>query len=215
VVAEAAAPAGVGRSDQEPLALAEAALVRRCQAGEADAFAELVAQHQDRLYNVIVRMCRHAADAEELAQEAFLRAFERIGQFRGGSRFYTWLFRVAVNLTISRRRRGGKVKFISLTGGDEDAALNSAEAVAASTATRRTPGPEAAAMARETHDRVQQALGELDDDFRAVVVLRDIEEMDYGEIAEVLDVPVGTVKSRLHRGRCMLKDKLADLVNDR
>jgi RNA polymerase sigma-70 factor (ECF subfamily) len=157
-------------------------------------------------------MCGRRADAEELAQETFLKALERIGQFRGGSQLYTWLFRIAANLTISHRRRSGRIKFQPLAGPDESGE-NQAAALTAATASRRNPGPEALAMAADTQQRVSQAIEELDDEFRLVVVLRDVEDMDYGQVAEILEVPVGRGKSRLHRARCILKDKLVDLVN--
>jgi len=189
----------------------DAVLVDRFRKGDMQCFGLLVAKYQDRIYNMILRMCPCRADAEELAQEAFLRAMERIEQFRGNSRFYTWLFRIAANLTISHRRRSGRVRFRSLThSADYDG--TQAEDLTAAVAQQRVPGPVAAAMSAEIGDRVDRALDELDEDFRIVVVLRDIEEMDYAEIAQVLDLPIGTVKSRLHRARCVLKDKLADLV---
>lgn len=175
------------------------------------AFGLLVAKYQDRIYNMVFRMCASRADAEELAQEAFLRAMERIEQFRGQSRFYTWLFRIAANLTISHRRRSRRVKFRSLTHSEEYDGTQ-AEDLTAVVAQQRSPGPVTAAVTAEINDRVDQAIDELDDDFRIVVVLRDIEELDYAEIAGVLDLPIGTVKSRLHRARCMLRDKLADLM---
>ena len=176
------------------------------------AFGLLVAKYQDLIYNVIYRMNGRRADAEELAQETFLKAMERIGQFRGRSRFYTWLFRIAVNLTISHRRRAGRVRFQSMTA-PEAFGGGQAEGLTAKMADKRNPSPQAAAMSAETVQRVSRALGELDDEFRLVVVLRDVEEMDYANIADVIGVPVGTVKSRLHRARCALKDKLADLVS--
>ncbi len=197
---------------KQTVSLTEAELVRRCQAGQTEAFAELVIQYQDRVFNVIYRMCNRPADAEELTQETFLKAFERLGQFRGGSRFYTWLFRIATNLTISHRRRLRLVKFHSLNGPADDETSAPADVRTAALAARRVPSPEAAAMSRETAEQISGALGELGEEFRVVVVLRDIEDMDYAEISEVLDLPVGTVKSRLHRARGILREKLADLV---
>ena len=189
----------------------DAALVEQCRKGDMQAFGSLVAKYQDRIFNMVYRMCGRRADAEELTQEAFLKALERIAQFRGHSQFYTWLFRIAANLTISHRRRGGRVRFQSLTG-PEEFEQSQADALTAAMARRRNPPPEAAAMAAETNRRVMKALEELDDEFRLVVVLCDMEDMDYAQIANVLGVPVGTVKSRLHRARCMLRDKLADLM---
>ncbi|HUS93132.1 MAG TPA: sigma-70 family RNA polymerase sigma factor [Phycisphaerae bacterium] len=204
-------PASQAAGPKATISFEDAALVDQCRKGDMQAFGSLVAKYQDRIFNMVYRMCGRRADAEELTQEAFLKALERIAQFRGHSQFYTWLFRIAANLTISHRRRGGRVRFHSL-GGPEEFEQGQADALTAAMARRRDPGPEAAAMAAETNQRVMQALEELDDEFRLVVVLCDMEDMDYAQIADVLAVPVGTVKSRLHRARCMLKEKLADLV---
>lgn len=205
----AASEAAAGKTT---IVFEDAELVERCRKGDMEAFGRLVAKYQDRIFNVIYRMCGRRADAEELAQETFLKALERIGQFRGQSRFYTWLFRIATNLTISRRRRDGRIRFCSSSAPDEQSD-NQAAALTAAVAQRRNPGPEAAAVSAETRRRVSQAIEELDDDYRVVVILRDIEEMDYARIAEVINVPQGTVKSRLHRARCSLREKLADLVS--
>jgi RNA polymerase sigma-70 factor (ECF subfamily) len=194
--------------DEATVVLDEVALVRRCQEGEPEAFAELVRRYQDRVYNLIVRMVNRPEDAEELTQEVFLKAFAKIGQFHGMSRFYTWLFRIAKNLTISHRRRARRVKFHSLTRADDAAETSQADEQTAALADRRNPGPEANLMQQETARRVTDALAELDEEYRLVVVLRDIEDMDYRQIAEVLDVPAGTVKSRLSRARGLLREKL-------
>jgi RNA polymerase sigma-70 factor, ECF subfamily len=192
----------------------DANLVERCRHGDMQAFGSLVAKYQERVLNVVHRLCGRWAEAEELAQETFLKALERIGQFRGSSAFYTWLFRIAVNLAVSHRRRLGRVGFRSLSGPDDsDGSLG--DSLTSDLARRREAGPARAAEADETNRRLREALEELDEEFRLVVVLRDIEEMDYSQIARVLELPPGTVKSRLHRARRLLKDKLADLVIDR
>lgn len=189
----------------------DAALVERTRKGDMQAFSALVAKYQDRVFNLVYRMCHHREDAEELAQEAFLKALEKIGQFRGKSRFYTWVFRIAANLVISHRRRAGRIAFRSISG-PEDLGQTQAGELTAQVAARRDPGPEAAAMSAETQQVIIAALEELDDEVRLAVLLRDVEGMDYAEIADVLGVAPGTVKSRLHRGRCALREKLADLM---
>jgi RNA polymerase sigma-70 factor, ECF subfamily len=193
------------------IAFDDAALVAACQQGEMQAFASLIAKYQDRLFNVVFRICSDRDEAADLCQETFVRVIEKIGAFRGQSQFYTWLFRIAVNLAISRRRRAGRVKFASLSP-DPELGDGQAEALTSEIAARREAGPVKSAMNRETQQRVLEALEALDDEYRAVVVLRDLEDMDYEQMATVLAVPMGTVKSRLHRGRCMLKEKLVDLV---
>ena len=196
----------------DTIAFEDAALVERTRKGDMQAFGSLVAKYQDRVLDTIHRMCGSREDAEELAQEAFLRGLASISQFRGHSQFYTWLFRIAVNLVMSHRRRGGRVRFRSLAA-PEDFGDGQAQALTAAMASRRDPSPQAAAMSAETHLRLEAALEELDEQMRIVVVLRDIEDMNYAQIAAVLDVPPGTVKSRLHRARCALKDKLTDLID--
>ena len=191
------------------ISLEDAVILKRCREGEVAAFGQLVMKYQDRLFNAILRMCGNRDDAEELCQETFVKALENLARFREDSGFYTWLFRIGMNLAISRRRRGGRVKFHSLDGsGQDDGASRPAAVLADSHA--QDPAEE---VARDDADRrVLEALAELAEDFRAVVVLRDIEEMDYEQISQVLEIPVGTVKSRLYRARCMLQEKLKDLL---
>lgn len=195
----------------QTIAFEDLALVDRCRKGEMQAFGLLVAKYQDRIFNLVSRMCPRRADAEELAQEVFLRALEKLDQFRGHSQFYTWLFRIAANLVLSHRRREGRIRFVPLAEG-ADCDGQASAAPAAVLAQRRHPAPEAEAMAAETSVRVAEALETLDEEHRLIVVLRDMEDMDYAEIAAVLDLPVGTVKSRLHRARGLLKEQLSDLV---
>ena len=188
----------------------DAALVERTKNGDMQAFGAIVAKYQDRVFNMIYRMCNRRDDAEELAQEAFCKALERLGQFRGHSGFYTWLFRIASNLVISHRRRDGRIRFHSL---DEGGGLDRSQAaLLAGMVERRDPSPAAAAVSAETERRIVRALDELDDEMRIAVILRDMEDMDYSQIADVLDLPVGTVKSRLHRARMMLRVSLGDLL---
>jgi RNA polymerase sigma-70 factor (ECF subfamily) len=200
--------AGTGR--RGVIAFEDAALVERCRKGDMQAFGLLVAKYQDRLLNVIGRICPRQADAEELAQETFLKALERLGQFRGHSQFYTWLFRIAVNLAVSHRRRAGRLTVHSLSDCPE--AQPPQAAALAEAAQRRNVPPDQAALSAETARRVAAELNSLDEEFRVVLILRDIEDMDYLQIASVLELPIGTVKSRLHRARCLLKERLIDLV---
>jgi RNA polymerase sigma-70 factor, ECF subfamily len=192
----------------------EAALVARAQTGQNDAFAQLVTAYQDRVMNLLQRLVPSRDDAEDLAQEAFCKAYEKLHTFNRQSRFYTWLFRIATNLALSHRRRGRIVRFQSLTAPDDDAREAIAQDQRAEVARRREPSPPAAAMQAETMQRITQAIDELDDEFRLPVVLRDVEGLDYNEIAEVLELPAGTIKSRIHRGRVLLRDKLRDLVSN-
>ena len=207
-------PGGVPASAARPaIAFDDPALVERCRKGDMQAFGMLVAKYQDRVYNLILRMCSRPADAEELAQETFLKALKKISQFRGQSSFYTWLFRIATNLTISHQRHlaVGRIRFHSLAT-EAGCSGNGPCDSQAQLVSDKSPRPEDAMMAEELNHRITDAIEQLDDEFRVAVVLRDVEEMDYNQIAEVLDVPIGTVKSRLHRGREILKEKLSDLM---
>ncbi len=180
--------------------LSDAELVRRARAGVPAAFAELVSRYQDRVFNTCYRMCHNHADALDLTQSTFLRALEGLGRFQGRARFYTWLFRIAVNLVSSHRRAASRRTHHSLDG-------EQCTASPAGDHARCVSGP---AEQRELEGRVALALEQLDDEFRVAVVLKDIEGMDYAAIAEILEVPIGTVKSRVHRGRLTLRDLLAD-----
>lgn len=174
-------------------------------------FGRLIARYQDRVYNLCLRMCGNASDAEDYTQEAFIKAMQSIDRFDGRSRFYTWLFRIAVNVAISGRRKGGRDAMRSLEGGRargaDDGHGSPGDRLAAATS-----GPMEQAAVREEHAMVLAALAELDEEHRAAVVLRDIESLDYSEIAEVLGVAVGTVKSRLHRARLALRDRLRPMM---
>lgn len=186
----------------------DAALVECVKAGQAEAFGTLVRKYQDRVFNTCWRLCGHLEDARDLTQEAFLKAFEGIQSFRQQSGFYTWLFRVAVNVTLSHRRRMTKHRIASLDSGPVDRGRQ------AETLVRRMGGaegddPEREASNAELQGRVVQALQRLDGENRAVVVLRDLEGFDYREIGLILDIPPGTVKSRLHRARMALREAVS------
>ncbi len=194
------------------LAFDDVAIVRQVRCGDMEAFGLIVAKYQDRIYNVLLRICGRAADAEELAQEAFLRSLEQLDKFQGKSRFYTWLFRIAVNLALSQKRRGARVRFQSLSSGGEYDGFPAGNVTAAMVG-RRELNPPDAAMAVEAKERVLAAVDDLNDEYRIVVILRDFEDMSYAQIAEVLGVPVGTVKSRICRARALLRDKLAGMMD--
>jgi len=180
----------------------DAELVERVKNGQTEAFNELVLRYQDRLFNTCWRICGHLEDARDLTQQAFLKAYESLGGFRHQSAFYTWIFRVAVNLALSHRRSAARHRAVSLDHVDQQgtqaAALARFEQTAVDDAAQRSETV-------ELHGVVARALQSLCDDDRAVIVLRDVEGFDYREIALILDVPAGTVKSRLHRARLALR----------
>jgi RNA polymerase sigma-70 factor (ECF subfamily) len=186
-------------------------LVRQAAAGRSEAFDELVARYQDRVFNVLARMSGSAQDAEDLAQETFLKAYRALGSFRQGSKFYTWLFRIAVNTGFSKRRQEGRRRShegVRLDGGFENSDEGPLEAVVA----ERTDSDPAHHLEREQlRARVRDGLRQIDADYRNILVLRDIEGMDYDGIAETLDISTAAVKSRLHRARLEMARILKDL----
>jgi len=184
-------------------------LLEQCRQGDMTAFSLLVEKYQDRLFNATYRLCGNYQDACELTQETFLRALRGIAGFRGEAKFYTWLFRIAVNLTRSHRRRAGRRRWRSLDQHDGTLELASQ---ASRLCGNDCPDPAELAEQAERNSKVTAALDRLAQQHRSVVVLRDVEGLNYQQIARIVGVPVGTVKSRVHRGRLSLRKYLADLV---
>lgn len=188
--------------------LDDLSLVELCRGGQTEAFGALVCRYQDRLYPTILRLIGSSEDAEDVLQDAFVRAFERLDQFHGDSSFYTWIYRIAVNLALSGyRRRQVRVPLKrsrtgSVPGASEPADL-SAEA-----------DPTISLERAEREKIVENALERLGPEHRAVVILKDFDGHRYEEISAILDIPVGTVRSRLHRARCELRELLRDLVDE-
>jgi len=202
----------IGSAAVATLPLDDEALVEQVREGDTGAFGRLVTRHQDRVLNTCWRICGNAEDAQDLAQETFLNALQAIGSFQRKSRFYTWLFRIAVNVSISYRRRRAKRIALSLHGRDGAWRSDHQAAKLVGRVSSEADDPPARLSAQETERRLLQSLEQLDDDHRAVVVLRDIEGMDYHQIAEILEVPAGTVKSRLHRARMDLRERLKPML---
>jgi len=194
-----------GRCTAGDGAVTDAELVRRAQDGDAAAFAGLVVRYQGRVFNTCYRMCPNHADAADLTQSAFLKALEALPKFEARSQFLTWLFRIAVNLCISHRRQRARRPTVALADHRLQLGDPAEPGVAAP--------EEAADVIAEKNElcgQLQSALVRLPDEFRAALVLKDIEGMDYAAIAAVLEVPLGTVKSRIHRGRLMLRELLLE-----
>jgi len=178
-------------------------VVEEVKAGRTDAYGELVRKYQDRVFNACWRICGHLEDARDITQDAFVKAFENIASFRQQSNFYTWVFRVAVNLALSHRRKNQRRRSVSWEGGAE-ASGTQAEGLAR-LADARAIDPAQSSGDAELRGAAAQALNALEEEQRVVIVLRDIEGLDYQEIAEILGIAVGTVKSRLHRARMALR----------
>jgi RNA polymerase sigma-70 factor (ECF subfamily) len=175
-------------------------LIDACRSGKTEAFGVLVSRYQDRLYPTVFRLTGCAEDALDLLQEAFLRAYEKLDRFHGESSFYTWIYRIAVNLALSDRRKRRHESSAALTGDPSgDRALDD---------------PAVPLERAERDERIQEALDALAPDHRAVVVMKEYDGLRYEEIGAMLGVPVGTVRSRLHRARCELRVRLRSLVDD-
>jgi RNA polymerase sigma-70 factor, ECF subfamily len=191
-------------------------LVNRTTAGEVQAFDVLVERYQDRVFNILARMCGSAEEAEDLAQDTFMQAYRALASFKQGSKFYTWLFRIAVNRGFSKRRQdvrrrtheGGRLDAPAGRGEDKEQTLG------AIVAERQSSDPAKRLDQELIKERVREGLREIDDDYRSILVLRDIEGLDYDAIAETLGITRAAVKSRLHRARQEMARLLKDLKND-
>jgi RNA polymerase sigma-70 factor (ECF subfamily) len=196
--------------DQAPINIGDAVLIEQCQRGDTSAMERLILKYQNRLYNVILRICSNPDDAAELTQETFVKVIENIGKFQGKSSFYTWAFRIAVNLTINYCKRSSKLGLKSL---DSDESGDQATGTLREYLSNdKSPDPASVAQNRELCDLVIQSIAKLDDDHRTILVLRDIEGMSYSQIAQVLELELGTVRSRISRARGKFKDILETII---
>lgn len=182
-------------------------LIDECLAGRTDAFGQLVVRYQDRLFNTLVRVLGSTDDARDAAQDAFIQAFEKLSTFQGHSAFYSWLFRIAMNAALTQKRKRRR----TITSIDRSAKSRGVEI--------SDPHPNSApAHAIEQSERqaqVRAALMSLPDEFRTVLVLKEMEGLKYEEIAEMVGCPVGTVRSRIHRARSELRQKLRSLLDEK
>lgn len=183
----------------------ERSLLRRLRDRDERAFRELVEGHRDRVYNITFRMLGNRAEAEDVAQEVFISVFKTIDQFREEAKFSTWLYRVTVNHCKNR------IKYLAVRHDrdrdelDDDHDPHSANGAIGGP---RPAAPDRALEGAQMEKLMQEAIASLDDDHRVVVVLRDIEDLSIEEICEITGLPDGTVKSRLHRARLVLRKKL-------
>jgi RNA polymerase sigma-70 factor, ECF subfamily len=192
-------PAGVEQSDLE--------LVRRAQRNERGAFDLLVLRYQHKVIKLVARLLRDQTEAEDVAQEAFVKAYRALGSFRGDSAFYTWLYRIAVNTArnaiASRQRRPL----------DYETELSESEQSVLASKMRHTDTPEANALSEEIRTTVNEAIEQLPEDLRTAIVLREVEGLSYEEIAAAMECPVGTVRSRIFRAREAIDRSLKPLLD--
>jgi RNA polymerase sigma-70 factor, ECF subfamily len=184
-------------------------LVQRVQAGEVDAFEPLVERYQKPIFNLLYRWLGDDDDAAEAAQEVFLSAFRAVKQFRGEAKFSTWLYQIAVN-QARNRRKGLAIRnnrMVPLAADDPDQDGEPAVTVA-----DPAPNPLDNAQRQELTEQLQHGLDRLDADEALMILLHDLQGMAYEEMATVLKIPLGTVKSRLHRARQALKRRVAPMI---
>jgi RNA polymerase sigma-70 factor (ECF subfamily) len=174
-------------------------LITECLQGRAEAYGELVSRYQDRLYNTLLRFLGNAEDARDVLQEALLNAFLALENFKGESQLYTWLYRIAMNtaLTHQRKTRLAFARKAQRGSASEEPADRSVDSQ-----------PEANMVREEEGRRVQNALARLSPEHRLVLILKDMDGQKYEDMAVALNVPIGTIRSRLHRARLELRELL-------
>ncbi len=181
----------------------EEALVKRAKQGDMRAFEELILQHEKIVYNLALRMMKQSEDAKDISQEVFLKAYRNIRNFDERSRFSTWLYRITTNTCIDELRKRQKKPSLSIEeemDGEEGGILRQ---IAAAGDT-----PEESLLRTEQKSEILQALNKLSPEHRAIVIFRDVQGLSYEEIAEILEIGLGTVKSRISRGRAQLKQEI-------
>lgn len=185
----------------------DAQLVRRVQKGDKGAFDLLVLKYQHKIVNLVMRYVRDPDQALDISQEAFLKAYRALPRFRGESAFYTWLYRISVNtaknyLAAQRRRPM-----------DVELDLQNPEQYDLHAKLRETDTPEGVTLSQELYETVERAINGLPDDLRTAIILRELDGMSYEEIAQTMDCPVGTVRSRIFRARDAIGKKIGTLID--
>jgi RNA polymerase sigma-70 factor (ECF subfamily) len=207
-MAEPAEPTDLETANDAPVA--EMDLVRRAQRGDLDAYDELIQRYQQRIYATLYNMTSNHEDANDLAQDAFIKAFQALKSFKGGSSFYTWLYRIAVNKTINFLKQRKNRVHMSLNDLDFNTENNPDLVALISDKT-----PRRAAGLNELQEKLNAALLKLSEPHRLVVVLHDVQGQSHEEIAEIMDCNIGTVRSRLFYARQQLQSLLADYLKSK
>lgn len=199
---------GDARMVKQPAQASDQELVERVQQGDKRAFDLLVLKYQHKIGAIVSRFIKDSAEVHDVTQEAFIKAYRALGSFRGESAFYTWIYRIAVNTAknhlVSRGRRPPS----------SDVDVEDAEFYSGADGLRDVASPEAEMMKDQLEQVVHDAIRNLPEDLRTAVTLREMEGMSYEEIADVMDCPVGTVRSRIFRAREAIDKRIAPLIED-
>ena len=181
-------------------------LVERAQRGDKKAFELLVAKYQRKINRLLSRFIRDSAEVDDVAQEAFIKAYRAINRFRGESAFYTWIYRIAINTAKNYLVASGR------RPPNDDIDAQEAEQYEGATSLKEQDTPERLLLKDEIHAAITQAIEELPDDLRMAITLRELEGMSYEEIAQTMECPIGTVRSRIFRARDAIDSKLQPLL---
>lgn len=187
---------------------ADQLLVQRIQSGDQQAFGLLVTKYQRKLMRLVMRLVRDPAEAEDVTQEAFIKAYRALPNFRGESAFYTWLYRIGVNAAKNWLMANARRAPTATAVGSEDA-----ESYQGSELLQDADTPERILMSRQIGDKVNAAMDRLPEDLRTAISLREIDGLSYEEIANAMNCPIGTVRSRIFRARDAIAEELKPLLN--
>lgn len=186
-------------------------VVRHALEGRDSAFRELLSRYERPVFSLVVRMVRNPSVAEDLAQEAFIKAFHALDRYDPSYKFSNWIFKIANNLTIDHLRRR-ELDTVSLDEAPGDAGNRGGDEGLRMQIPDRGETPEAYTESRELGGRIEAAIGRLRPEYRAAILLRHVEGHAYDEIADIMELPLGTVKTYIHRGRSELKDMLQEVT---
>ena len=184
------------------------AIVQKVQAGNVGAFDQLVQKYREHIFSIIYNMTSNREDASDLAQETFIKAFQAIARFKGKSSFFTWIYRIAINTTMTFLKKRSRRRFISYEKINDE--VSNAEIFERLTAKSRS---EKGALVSELQEKLNDSLQKLSPKHRTVVILHEIEGLEHAQIAEITKVSVGTVRSRLHYAKQQLQSYLQDYVS--
>jgi RNA polymerase sigma-70 factor (ECF subfamily) len=193
------------------LATDDLTLVKRVRSGDQRAFKLLVERYQRKVFSVALGMVRDREEAMDVSQEAFVKVYKYLDHFKGDASFYTWLYRITVNVCIDViRKRGGRSEMLEF---DESVQMDTNEANLGALGTRLGTNPQKSALRKELADKIQEALAQVPEKHRAILLLREIEGMSYEDIARTLEIPKGTVMSRLFHARAKVQKILSEYLD--